>query len=80
MGALHQGHLELARQAAADNDVVVMSIFVNPTQFNDASDLAAYPRDEQADAALAKSAGVDVLFVPSATEVYPPGFSVLFGR
>ena len=75
MGALHDGHLELARRAAADNDVVVMSVFVNPTQFNDANDLAAYPRDEDADAALAASAGVDVLFVPSAHEVYPPGFS-----
>src|SRR6478735_10606317 len=75
MGALHDGHLELARRAKADNDVVVMSIFVNPTQFNDPSDLAAYPRDEQADAELAESAGVDVLFVPSAAEVYPPGFS-----
>ena len=75
MGALHDGHLELARRAAADNDVVVMSIFVNPTQFNDVNDLAAYPRDQDADAALAASAGVDVLFVPSADEVYPPGFS-----
>jgi len=75
MGALHDGHLELARRAKADNDVVVMSIFVNPTQFNDPSDLAAYPRDEQADAELAESVGVDVLFVPSAAEVYPPGFS-----
>ena len=71
MGALHDGHLELARRARAENDVVVMSIFVNPTQFNDPADLAAYPRDEQADADLAAGAGVDLLFVPSAQEVYP---------
>ena len=58
-----------------ENDVVVMSIFVNPTQFNDPADLKAYPRDEQADAGLAESAGVDLLFVPSASEVYPKGFS-----
>ena len=75
MGALHDGHLQLARRAKAENDVVVMSIFVNPTQFNDPADLNAYPRDEQADAELAAGAGVDLLFVPSAAEVYPPGFS-----
>jgi pantoate--beta-alanine ligase len=75
MGALHAGHLELAHRARAENDAVVMSIFVNPTQFNDPADLAAYPRDEQADADLAAGAGVDLLFVPSAAEVYPPGFS-----
>lgn len=75
MGALHEGHLELARRARAENDVVVMSIFVNPTQFNDPADLAAYPRDEQADADLAEGAGVDLLFVPPADEVYPPGFT-----
>ena len=75
MGALHDGHLELARRAAAENDVVVMSIFVNPTQFNDPADLQAYPRDEAADAELAAGAGVDFLFAPSADEVYPPGFS-----
>ena len=50
MGALHDGHLELARRARADNDAVVMSVFVNPAQFNDPADLAAYPRDERADA------------------------------
>src|SRR4029077_12847490 len=77
MGALHDGHLELARRAKADNDVVVMSIFVNPTQFNDASDLAAYPRDERVDAELAAGAGVDILFVPTVDEVYPPGFSAV---
>lgn len=76
MGALHDGHLELARRARAENDVVVMSIFVNPSQFNDAADLAAYPRDEAADADLAAEAGVDLLFVPLAEEVYPPGFTV----
>jgi len=76
MGALHDGHLELARRARAENDVVVMSIFVNPAQFNDPADLAAYPRDEAADADLAAGAGVDLLFVPTATEIYPPGFSV----
>jgi pantoate--beta-alanine ligase len=75
MGALHDGHLQLARRAKAENDVVVMSIFVNPTQFNDPADLNAYPRDERADAELAESAGVDLLFAPSAAEVYPPGFT-----
>ncbi|WP_395729782.1 pantoate--beta-alanine ligase [Nakamurella sp.] len=75
MGALHDGHLELARQARADNDAVVLSIFVNPTQFNDPSDLAAYPRDEGKDVDLAASVGVDYVFAPEVTEVYPPGFS-----
>ena len=75
MGALHDGHLELCRRARSENDVVVMSIFVNPTQFNDAADLAAYPRDEAADARMATAAGVDLLFAPDAAEVYPPGFS-----
>jgi pantoate--beta-alanine ligase len=75
MGALHEGHLTLARRARSENDVVVMSIFVNPTQFDDPADLEAYPRDEQADAELAAGAGVDLLFVPSAGDVYPPGFT-----
>lgn len=75
MGALHEGHLELARRARAADDVVVMSIFVNPTQFNDPADLAAYPRDEGKDAELAGSAGVDLLFAPGVAEVYPPGFT-----
>ena len=75
MGALHDGHLQLARRAKAENDVVVMSIFVNPTQFNDPADLAAYPRDERKDAELAESAGVDLLFAPGVHEVYPPGFA-----
>jgi pantoate--beta-alanine ligase len=74
MGALHAGHEALIRAARAENDVVVVSLFVNPAQFDEASDLAAYPRDEEADAALAATAGADVLFVPAAEEIYPPGF------
>jgi pantoate--beta-alanine ligase len=75
MGALHEGHAELLRRARAEHDVVVMSLFVNPAQFNEAADLAAYPRTEEADAAVARAAGVDVLFAPAAEEVYPPGFA-----
>ena len=75
MGALHEGHLALLRQARADCDVVVMSLFVNPTQFGPSEDLETYPRDEQRDAALAKAEGVDLLFAPTAEEVYPPGFA-----
>lgn len=75
MGFLHEGHLSLIRRARAECDVVVMSLFVNPAQFNDASDLARYPRDEAHDAALAEEAGVDVLFAPLAEEVYPAGFT-----
>jgi pantoate--beta-alanine ligase len=75
MGALHEGHLSLIRRARADCDVVVVSLFVNPAQFNEASDLEAYPRDEARDGALAAEAGADVLFCPAADEVYPPGFS-----
>jgi len=74
MGALHDGHLSLLRRAAADCDVVVMSLFVNPTQFNEPTDLDAYPRDEAADAALAAQAGCDLLFAPPVHEVYPDGF------
>ncbi|MTD42877.1 pantoate--beta-alanine ligase [Conexibacter sp. W3-3-2] len=74
MGALHDGHLSLLRRAAAETEVVVLSLFVNPTQFDEASDLAAYPRDEAADAALAEQAGCTVLFAPSVHEVYPDGF------
>jgi pantoate--beta-alanine ligase len=75
MGAFHDGHLSLMRQARRDCDVVVVSLFVNPTQFNEGADLAAYPRDEQRDATLAAQAGVDVLFAPGAEEVYPDGFT-----
>lgn len=75
MGALHEGHATLLRAARTDNDTVVMTIFVNPAQFNEQADLAAYPRTEEADLALADGEGVDVVFAPDAAEVYPPGFS-----
>jgi pantoate--beta-alanine ligase len=75
MGALHEGHLTLARRARAECAVVVLSVFVNPAQFNDPADLAAYPRDEQSDVDLASSAGLDVVFAPPVEEVYPPGFT-----
>jgi pantoate--beta-alanine ligase len=74
MGSLHDGHLALLRRAREQCDVVVMSLFVNPTQFGPSEDLDAYPRDERRDAELAAGAGVDLLFAPSAEEVYPPGF------
>ena len=74
MGALHGGHRALFRAARAENEVVVASLFVNPSQFNEQSDLAAYPRDEARDAALAEEEGVDVLFAPSVDEIYPAGF------
>lgn len=75
MGALHEGHLTLIREAARVSDEVVVSVFVNPTQFTDAADLAAYPRDPETDAAMAASAGATVVFTPSPDEVYPAGFS-----
>ena len=74
MGALHEGHLSLLRAARAECDTVVMSLFVNPTQFSHASDLNGYPQDEQRDVRLAAEAGVDVVFAPTAEEMYPPGF------
>jgi pantoate--beta-alanine ligase len=74
MGAYHAGHLTLFAAARRENDLVVASLFVNPAQFGDASDLARYPRDEAADAAVAEEAGVDVLFVPPVEEMYPPGY------
>jgi pantoate--beta-alanine ligase len=75
MGALHGGHRALFRAARAENEVVVASLFVNPAQFDEESDLAAYPRDEARDAELAEEEGVDVLFVPPADEIYPAGFA-----
>src|SRR6266852_739085 len=74
MGAFHEGHLSLFRAAREETDVVVVSLFVNPTQFGSADDLARYPRDEERDAKLAEAAGVDLLFVPDERELYPEGF------
>jgi pantoate--beta-alanine ligase len=74
MGAFHEGHLSLMRRAREGCDEVVVSLFVNPTQFNEGSDLDAYPRDERRDAALAAELGVDYLFAPPVEEVYPDGF------
>ena len=78
MGAFHEGHLSLmraARERCASNGVVVVSLFVNPTQFGEPADLAAYPRDEGRDARLAEAEGVDVLFAPPLEEMYPDGFA-----
>ncbi len=75
MGYFHEGHLSLMRRARADCGLVIVSLFVNPTQFNEAADLAAYPRDEARDAAMAESVGVDLLFAPAAEEMYPPGYA-----
>jgi pantoate--beta-alanine ligase len=74
MGSFHEGHLSLIRAAREENDVVVVSLFVNPAQFDETPDLAAYPRDETRDTELADQAGVDILFAPAEAELYPPGF------
>jgi len=71
MGALHRGHLQLVAQSRSANDVTVVSVFVNPSQFDNADDLARYPRDEARDVAMLADAGVDVMFAPGAEEVYP---------
>ena len=75
MGALHEGHLTLVREARQAADAVVVSIFVNPAQFNDKSDLERYPRDLTADAARLAEFEVDYVFAPDASEIYPEGFS-----
>ncbi|MGB3316428.1 MAG: pantoate--beta-alanine ligase [Albidovulum sp.] len=75
MGALHDGHLSLARAARKQSDRVIVTIFVNPMQFNNPEDLKKYPRDEAHDLALLEADGVDVLFAPGPEEVYPDGFA-----
>jgi pantoate--beta-alanine ligase len=74
MGALHAGHEALIAAARAECDTVVVSLFVNPAQFDEGTDLAAYPRDEARDAAVAEASGADLLFAPEAAEMYPAGF------
>jgi pantoate--beta-alanine ligase len=74
MGGLHAGHVALIEAARAECDTVIASLFVNPAQFQEPGDLAAYPRDERADAAVFAEAGADLLFAPSVEEIYPPGF------
>ncbi len=75
MGALHEGHLSLARAAKKDCDRVIVTIFVNPKQFNNPDDLKKYPRTEAADASLLRTVGADLIFAPSPEAVYPEGFS-----
>jgi pantoate--beta-alanine ligase len=75
MGALHDGHLSLIGRARGECDVVVVSLFVNPSQFDEGADLERYPRSERRDAELAAAAGADILFAPSVEEVYPSGFA-----
>ena len=71
MGALHDGHASLIRRSVKDCDVTVVSVFLNPTQFNDQNDLARYPRTLEADCALAETCGADIVFAPSVKEIYP---------
>jgi pantoate--beta-alanine ligase len=73
MGAFHEGHVALMRAARSETDLVVVSAFINPTQFDDAADLAAYPRDVARDTTIARQAGIDVFFVPDVEDIYPPG-------
>lgn len=75
MGYFHEGHLSLMRRAREECGFVVVSLFVNPAQFNDPADLASYPRDEPRDAAMAATAGAALLFAPDPAEIYPPGFA-----
>jgi pantoate--beta-alanine ligase len=77
MGWLHAGHRSLIQRSRADNAATVMSLFVNPRQFNNPADLAGYPRNEARDLAIASEEGVDLVFAPSVEEVYPPGFETV---
>lgn len=77
MGALHAGHLSLAKAAKAECERVIVTIFVNPKQFNNPDDLKVYPRTEEADAALLRQVGVDVIYAPAPEEVYPAGFATV---
>lgn len=73
MGALHAGHLSLVKRSREDNDVTIVSVFVNPTQFNNSEDLATYPRDEERDFKLLAREGVDLAFAPAVSQIYPSG-------
>src|SRR5579859_5185459 len=75
MGALHEGHTSLIARARAECDVVVVSLFVNPAQFNELADLERYPRSEERDLEVAQDAGADIVFAPTLETVYPPGFA-----
>src|SRR5688572_4126593 len=75
MGALHEGHLALVKEARQSSDVVIVSIFVNPEQFNDKGDLERYPRDLTGDASLLAEFDVDYVFAPEEAEMYPDGFA-----
>ena len=75
MGALHEGHLSLIRRCRAENDAAIMSLFVNPIQFNRKDDLDRYPRDLERDSRMAREAGVDIIFAPDVAQMYPEGFA-----
>jgi pantoate--beta-alanine ligase len=75
MGALHEGHLSLIRRCRAENDVAIMTLFVNPIQFNRKDDLDRYPRDLERDSRMARETGVDIIFAPGMTQMYPQGFA-----